>query len=141
MAKGLDRLAQQALVATLPAPPGLRRHGRAWLRSGIMAADVGSPTTAGTPQGGRVSPRLARIARHGMDTASPQVDPEARVMADADDGMVLPEARSVLAHGQPLCMTGLAAIGLTRHVTTTPIRHTWAGEQPGMDWLGCHSRP
>jgi RNA-directed DNA polymerase len=135
-AKGVDRLAHQALWAKLPAPPGLRRHVRGWRRSGSRDDDVVGPTTAGTPPGGSGSPLLARIALPGRDTASTQVYPEAGVMADADDGVGLQEERAVVDHGQPLVMTWRAASGLTRNVTKTPIRHPWAGEQPGMDSLG-----
>src|SRR5262249_48982833 len=94
--KCFDRIDHQALLAKLPAPPGIRRQVRAWLQSGIMEDDVFSPTTAGTPQGGSVSPLLALIALHGMDTAITQVYPEARVIAYADD-CVRHEARCV--HG------------------------------------------
>jgi RNA-directed DNA polymerase len=96
IAKCFDRIDHQALLAKLPVPPGIRRQVRAWLRSGIMEDDVFSPTTAGTPQGGSVSPLLALIALHGMDTAITQVYPEARVIAYADDCMVLHEDRLVL---------------------------------------------
>jgi RNA-directed DNA polymerase len=140
IAKCFDRIDHQALLAKLPAPPGIRRHVRAWLRSGIMADDVFSPTTAGTPPGGSVSPLLALIALHGMDTAITQVYPEARVMAYADDCVGLHEDRSVLEHCQHLFMTWLAAIGPTLNVTTTHIRHTLEGDQPGMDFLGFHIR-
>jgi hypothetical protein len=83
---------------------------------------------------------LALIALPGMDAAITPVYPEARVMAYADDGMVLQADRSVLAHGQPRCLTWLAASGLTLNVTKTHIRHTVAGAQPGMDLLGFHIR-
>jgi len=136
MAKCFDRIDHQALLANLPAPPGIRRQVRAWLRSGIMEDDVCSPTTAGTPQGGSVSPLLALIALHGMDTAITQVYPEARVIAYADDCMVLHEDRSVLEHCQHLFTTWLAEIGLTLNVAKTHIHHTLEGDQPGMDFLG-----
>ena len=75
-----------------------------------------------------------------MDTAITQVYPEARVIAYADDCVVLHEDRSVLEHCQHLFMTWLAAIGLTLNVTKTHIRHTLEGDQPGMDFLGFHIR-
>ena len=140
IAKCFDRIDHLALLAKLPAPPGIRRQVRAWRRSGIREDDVFSPTTAGTPQGGSVSPLLALIALHGMDTAITQVYPEARVIAYADDCMVRHEDRSVLEHCQHLFMTWLAEIGLTLNVTKTHIRHTLEGDQPGMDFLGFHSR-
>jgi RNA-directed DNA polymerase len=56
MAQCFDRIDHQALLATRQALSGIRRQVRAWLRSGIMEADTFTPTTAGTPQGGSVSP-------------------------------------------------------------------------------------
>jgi RNA-directed DNA polymerase len=56
LAKCFDRIDHSALLAKRPSPPSIRRQVRAWLRSGIMAADTFTPTTAGTPQGGSASP-------------------------------------------------------------------------------------
>jgi RNA-directed DNA polymerase len=56
------------------------------------------PTQAGTPQGGSCSPLLALRAWHGMAEAITQHYPEARVIAYADDGLVLPPDRATLEH-------------------------------------------
>ena len=98
------------------------------------------PTTAGTPQGGTISPLLALIALHGMDEAITQVYPQARVIAYADDCVVLHEDRTVLEHCQQLLMTWLADIGLTLNEAKSHIRHTLDGDQPGFDFLGFHIR-
>jgi len=140
IAQCFDRLDQAALLRKLHAPPGIRRQVRAWLRSGIMEADTFTPTTAGTPQGGTVSPLLALIALHGMDEAVTQVYPAARVIAYADDCLVLHPDRSVLDHCQQLLTAWLAEIGLTLNVSKTRISHTLAGDQPGLDFLGFHIR-
>jgi RNA-directed DNA polymerase len=140
IAKCFDRLDHAALLAKLQAPSSIRQQVRAWLRAGIMEADTFTPTTAGTPQGGSASPLLALIALHGMDAAITQVYPEARVIAYADDAMVLHPDRSVLEHCQQLLMTWLADMGLTLNVTKTRIRHTLEGDQPGMDFLGFNIR-
>jgi RNA-directed DNA polymerase len=140
IAQCFDRLDHAALLRKLHAPSGIRRQVRAWLRSGIMEADTLTPTTAGTPQGGTVSPLLALVALHGMDEAITQVYPEARVIAYADDGLVLHPDRSVLDHCQQLLAAWLAGIGLTLNVNKTRIRHTLAGDQPGLDFLGFHIR-
>lgn len=87
-----------------------------------------------------LSPLLALIALHGIDEAITQVYPEARVIAYADDGMVLHPDRSVLEHSQHLLTTWLADIGLALNATKTRIRHTLEGDQPGMDFLGFHIR-
>ena len=140
IAKCFDRIDHQALLAKLQALLGIRRQVRAWLRSGIMEADTFTPTTAGTPQGGSVSPLLALIALHGMDAAMTQIYPEARVIADADDCLVLHPDRAVLDHCQQRLMAWLTEIGLTLNITKTRICHTLEGEQPGMDFLGFHIR-
>ncbi len=140
IAKCFDRIDHSALLAKLQSTPSIRRQVRAWLRSGIMEADTFTPTTAGTPQGGSVSPLLALIALHGIDEAITEVYPEARVIAYADDCMVLHPDCSVLEHSQQLLTTWLADIGLALNATKTRIRHTLEGDQPGMDFLGFHIR-
>jgi RNA-directed DNA polymerase len=140
ISKCFDRLDHAALLAKLQAPPGIRRQVRAWLRSGILEADTLSPTTAGTPQGGSCSPLLALIALHGIEGAITQVYPEARVIAYADDGLVLHPDRAVLEHCQQLLSAWLAGIGLTLNTSKTRISHTLDGDQPGMDFLGFHIR-
>jgi RNA-directed DNA polymerase len=67
-----------------------------------METDTRTPTTAGTLQGGSVSPVLALIALHGMDEAITEVHPAARVIAYADDWVILHPDRSVFEHCQHL---------------------------------------
>src|SRR5207248_11128640 len=107
-------------------------------RSGILEADTLSPTTAGTPQGGSVSPLLALIALHGIEEAITQVYPEARVIAYADDCLVLHPDRAVLEHGQQLLSEWLAGSGLTLNTSKTRMSHTLEGEQPGLESLCFH---
>jgi len=140
MAQGFDRIDHAAFLAKLPAPPDIRRHVRAWLRAGIIAADTCMPTEAGTPQGGSCSPLLALMAWHGMDEAITPFSPEARVIAYADDCLVLHPERAPLDHCQQLLTAGLARIGLTLNVSKTPMSHTVEGDQPGVDVLGCTIR-
>lgn len=140
IAKCFDRIDHQALLAKLQAPSGIRRQVRAWLRSGIMEKDAFLPTTAGTPQGGSVSPLLALIALHGMDEAITQVYPKAQVIAYADDALVLHPDHSVLEHSQHLLQEWLADMGLALNETKTRIRHTLEGDQPGIEFLGFHIR-
>ena len=140
IAKCFDRIDHTALLEKLQAPARIRRQVRAWLRSGIMEADTLSPTTAGTPQGGSASPLLALIALHGMEESITQVYPEARVIAYADDCLVLHPDRLVLEHCQQLLTEWLAGIGLMLNTSKTRINHTLEGDQPGMDFLGFHIR-
>ena len=116
------------------------RQLKAWLKAGIMEDDRLSPTTAGTPQGGALSPLVALIALHGLDEAITQVYPQARVIAYADDGVGLHEDRLVLDQSQPLLMTWLAQIGLPLNEAKSCLTHTLEGDQPGVECLGFHIR-
>jgi RNA-directed DNA polymerase len=136
IAKCCDRIAPHALLAKTQAPPLIRRQLNAWLKAGILEDGHLSPTTAGTPQGGSISPLLALIALHGMEEASTRIYPQARVIAYADDGVVLHEDRQVLEHGQELLKTWLAEMGLRLNEAKSSIRHTLEGEQPGFGFLG-----
>ncbi len=136
IAKCFDRIDHQALLAKVQAPPRIRRQLKAWLKAGILEDGHLSPTTAGTPQGGSCSPLLALIALHGMDQAITRVYPHARVIASADDGVVLHEERQVLEHCQEVLKTWLAEMGLSLNEAKSRIYHTLEGDQPGFEFLG-----
>jgi RNA-directed DNA polymerase len=138
--KCFDRIDHGALLAKMQTSPVIRRQLKAWLKAGILEDNHLSPTPAGTPQGGSISPLLALIALHGMDEAITQVSPKARVMMYADDVVVLHEDRQVLEHCQQLLRTWLADIGLTLHEAKSHIRHTLEGDQPGFDFLAFNIR-
>ena len=140
IAKCFDRIDHQALLVKTQASPVIRRQLKAWLQAGIMEDDRLFPTTAGTPQGGSISPLLALIALHGMEEAITQVYPRARVIAYADDCVVLHEDHTVLEHCKQLLMTWLAEIGLTLNETKSHMGHTLEGDQPGFEFLGFHIR-
>ena len=136
IAKCFDRICHEALLTKIQTSPMIRRQLKAWLKAGIWEENQLFPTTAGTPQGGSASPLLALIALHGMEEAITQVYPQARVIAYADDCVVLHEDRQVLEHSQQLLMTWLAGIGLTLNEAKSRISHTLEGDQPGFSFLG-----
>src|SRR3989441_543792 len=140
IAKCFDRIDHKALLAKTQTSPVIRRQLKAWLKAGILEDDHLVPTTAGTPQSGSCSPLLALIALHGMDEAITRVYPQARVIAYADDGVVLHEDRQVLEHCQELLRAWLAEMGLHLNEAKSSIRHTLEGDQPGVEFLGFHIR-
>src|SRR5262250_3579067 len=81
IAKCFDRIDHAALLAKTQVSPCIRRQLKAWLHAGILEDGHLVPTTAGTPQGGTISPLLALIALHGMDEAITHVYPRAWVIA------------------------------------------------------------
>lgn len=111
---------------------------RLWLQAGVMVEGVIQRTVAGTPQGGVVSPLLANIYLHVLDT-----ELSARGVGElvryADDGVVL--CRSAAQAGHALAAVGeiLASLGLRLHPEKTKVVDLREGRE-GLDFLGCHFR-
>jgi RNA-directed DNA polymerase len=140
IAKCFDRIDHGALVAKTQVSAPIRRQLRAWLKAGILEENQILPTEAGTPQGGSISPLLALIALHGMDEAINRIYPKARLIAYADDAVVLHEDRKVLEHVQQLLQTWLAQIRLSLNEAKSRLSHTLEGNEPGFEFLGFHVR-
>ena len=63
------RINHEALLSKLQTFPTLRRVIRGWLKAGVLEGTELFPTEEGAPQGGPLSPLLANVARHGLETA------------------------------------------------------------------------
>jgi RNA-directed DNA polymerase len=111
---------------------------RLWLQAGVLVEGVTQRTVAGTPQGGVISPLLANIYLHVLDT-----ELSARGVGElvryADDGVVL--CRSAAQAEQALAAVGeiLASLGLRLHPDKTKVVDLREGRD-GLDFLGCHFR-
>lgn len=68
IAKCFDRIDHKALLDKIGMAGKYRRQLEYWLKSGVVDKGVFSPVESGTPQGGVISPLLANIALHGMET-------------------------------------------------------------------------
>lgn len=73
-----DRIAHDTLLATRSPSPYLRRQLRAWLQAGVLDHGTLLPTDTGTLQGSPLSPLLANVALHGLETAIIQAVPPRR---------------------------------------------------------------
>jgi RNA-directed DNA polymerase len=70
LAGAFDNIDHDHLLKTIGDFPA-RRMVAGWLKAGIFEAGKGlSPTKAGTPQGGVISPLLLNIALHGLEEAA-----------------------------------------------------------------------
>ena len=151
IAKCFDRIDHQALLQKLHTTPTLRRALRAWLRAGIMEGGELFATEAGTPQGGVLSPLLANIALHGLETTISSAYPSSIrrdgehqgwqpiVVRYADDLVVLHPDQAVITDLQHRVTAWLSEVGLELHPSKTRIVHTLRehdGYQPGFDFLG-----
>jgi RNA-directed DNA polymerase len=147
IAKCFDRINHQALLNKLNTFPALRRATKAWLQAGVMDGDELFPTTAGTPQGGVLSPLLANIALHGLADAIRAAFPgvyqgqqhwKPMVIRYADDFVVLHPDEAVIERVKELATTWLAGMGLELKPSKTRITHTLHPHQGtvGFDFLG-----
>jgi RNA-directed DNA polymerase len=151
LTKCFDRINHAALLARLHTTRPLRRAIRAWLQAGVLDGSTLFPTVAGTPQGGVVSPLLANIALHGLETTLRATCPATRfhqrwqpiVVRYADDFVVLHPDLAVIQQVAERATAWLAPLGLELHPQKTRIVHTLqahAGQPPGFDFLGFRVR-
>jgi RNA-directed DNA polymerase len=155
IAKCFDRINHEALLKKLGTSPTLRRVIKGWLTAGVMDGPNLFPTTEGTPQGGVVSPLLANIALHGLETAiesafphdkyvnGKQIEWYPRVIRYADDFVILHEDRGVIEQAQQITNTWLKDMGLELKPSKTRITHTLrptAEGNVGFDFLGWEFR-
>jgi RNA-directed DNA polymerase len=138
LAKCFDTIAQQPLLKKLNASPFVARQIRAWLRAGVMDNFQYSATSQGVPQGGSLSPLLANVALHGMETYIARYCKGARVIRYADDLVVIHPERQVIEHAQQLLSRWLEKMGLAFKPSKTRICHTLnpVDGQVGFDFLG-----
>ncbi|MBU0495518.1 MAG: reverse transcriptase N-terminal domain-containing protein [Chloroflexi bacterium] len=86
--KCFDRIDHDALLSKLHAIQPITRLVRAWLKAGIMDQGQLLFPEAGTPQGGVLSPLLANVALHGLETRLTRSVPQrhrSAVIRYADD--------------------------------------------------------
>ncbi|MDQ6739465.1 MAG: group II intron reverse transcriptase/maturase [Actinomycetota bacterium] len=139
--KCFDRIDHGALLAKLDTFPSLRRTIRGWLKAGVMDGPSLFPTAAGTPQGGVISPLLANIALHGLETfLSERCHPvHVKVIRYADDFVILSHDRTTVEQAQAATSEWLSDLGLELQPTKTRLAHTWlrtATHPAGFDFLG-----
>ncbi|MGH9207828.1 MAG: group II intron reverse transcriptase/maturase [Acidimicrobiales bacterium] len=111
---------------------------RMWLQAGVMVDGEVTRTVAGTPQGGVISPLLANIYLHVLDT-----ELSARGVGElvryADDGVVLCRSAAQAEHALAAVGDILASLGLRLHPDKTKVVDLRDGRE-GLDFLGCHFR-
>src|SRR6266481_4478809 len=144
-----DHINHQALLGKMRTYPAMRRLVKGWLKAGVMDDMDLSPTLAGTPQGGVVSPLLANIALYGMEEAlinaytggkktlsARQGAP--KLIRYADDFVVLHAEVAEVLKAHQLIATWLQGIGLELKPSKTRLSHTLKEYQGniGFNFLG-----
>jgi RNA-directed DNA polymerase len=111
---------------------------RKWLQAGVMVEGVLERTVAGTPQGGVISPLLANIYLHVLDTELSRRK-VGELVRYADDGVVLCRSAAQAEHALAAVGEILASLGLRLHPEKTKVVDLRNGRD-GLDFLGCHFR-
>lgn len=112
---------------------------RLWLRAGVMQADGAlERTVAGTPQGGVISPLLANIYLHVLDTELTRRG-VGELVRYADDGVVLCRSERQARVALDAVEEILGGLGLRLHPDKTRVVDLREGRE-GLDFLGCHFR-
>lgn len=137
-----DNINHEALLQKLQTYPEIRRMIRAWLKAGYIDNGVFEETGSGTPQGGVVSPLLANIALHGMETAVRAAFTFGEGKPDfvryADDFVVLHPTEQGILKAKAVLEKWIEGIGLEMKPSKTRITHTLQDYHGavGFDFLG-----
>jgi RNA-directed DNA polymerase len=119
IAKCFDQINHDRLLEKLNTFPAIRRQIKAWLKAGYILEQQWEPTYAGTPQGGVISPLLANIALHGLESAIRHCISQNRdrqyelgVIRYADDFVILHKEYEILMRCKQAAVAFLNGIGL-----------------------------
>jgi RNA-directed DNA polymerase len=150
IAKCYDNINHQALLRKLNASPIIQRQVKAWLKAGVLDGNQLFHTEAGTPQGGVISPLLANIALHGMESLIKAKFPENKrkrfwtplVVRYADDFVIMHEDRQTVEQCQQIISEWLTEMGLELKPSKTCIAHTLekGEDDAGFNFLGFNIR-
>lgn len=135
-----DRINHEYLLQEIPMDKVILRK---FLNSGFMENNQLYPTTAGTPQGGVISPALAVLALSGLErlvrsTKDRQQKLEKiHMISYADDFVVTAASKELLEYRvKPILEEALAKVGLELSPTKTKITRIY----DGFDFLGFNVR-
>lgn len=134
-----DHIAHESIMQALARRVNDRRMLaliRGWLRCGVMEDGRFRTTTAGTPQGGVISPLLANLVFHKLDQALGKLRNAVTFIRYADDGLVLTWSERQARQALALVESTITADGMQLNTEKTRI----ARLEDGIDFLGFHVR-
>jgi RNA-directed DNA polymerase len=159
IAKCFDQINHECLLNKVNTFPAMRRYLKKCLKAGVMDGKKLFPTEEGTPQGGVISPLLANIALHGMEThlkewlwqsgyrkrskngqvaSKKHALHEFTVVRYADDLIIAHPSLEVIQKAKEQIKLWLREMGLEIKESKTKITHTLEEYEGnvGFDFLG-----
>jgi RNA-directed DNA polymerase len=130
-----DNIAHESILTMLGNFPK-RELIKGWLKAGFVFQGKTNPTEQGTPQGGVISPLLANIGLHGLETFIKATNPKLGVVRYADDFIVTARDKDSLETAQNLIQAWMLKRGLELSAEKTVI----TSMEYGFDFLGFNSR-
>jgi group II intron reverse transcriptase/maturase len=113
---------------------------RQWLAAGAMEDGQRTPTRAGTPQGGVISPLLSNIYLHVLDRVwEDRCAHLGTLVRYADDFVVMCDTKAQVEEARRRVGLVLTRLGLELHPEKTRTVDLSRGRE-GFDFLGCHLR-
>lgn len=113
---------------------------RQWLDAGVMEGGAVRTATAGTPQGGVISPLLANVYLGELDRAWTESHSHlGRLVRYADDFVILCRTKAQAEAALGRVREVLAGLRLTLHPIKTRLVELGPGKE-GFEFLGCHLR-
>ena len=169
IAKCFDHINHSALLKKLHVKGKFLRQIKSWLKAGILDEGNFSKSEEGTPQGGIISPLLANVALHGLESrlkefvstqkllypGGNQLSKARRadtlcVVRYADDFVVMHDQLDIVLRCKQIVIEFLKEIGLELSPSKTRITHTltlspqeqvdFGVDKPGFKFLGFEIR-
>jgi RNA-directed DNA polymerase len=130
-----DNIAHESILKMIGTHPS-RETIKGWLKAGYIYEGKLNPTETGTPQGGVISPLLANIGLHGLETTIKKHNPKLGIIRYADDFVVTAREKENLESVFILIKQWLCERGLEISAEKTKIVNI----SEGFNFLGFNLR-
>lgn len=143
IAKCFDNINHTYLLKKIGLKGAYARQIKYWLESGVLDGNTFQETSKGTPQGGVISPLLANIALHGLEThlkswisgkvlysrTGTKIKPSRNhetlhIVRYADDFVILHKDKGIILEARSVIQEFLIEVGLELSAAKTRMSHT-----------------